>query len=58
MAAEAETELADRDISVGISIYQQECPDFRDIFKYLAHRQVPEDPGLARTLVADRTTMS
>ena len=53
MAAEAGTEPADRDISVGISIYQQECPDFRDIFKYLAHRQVPEDPGLARTVVAE-----
>ena len=52
-AAEAGTEPADRDISVGISIYQQECPDFRDIFKYLAHRQVPEDPGLARTVVAE-----
>ena len=53
MAAEAGTEPADTDISVGISIYQQECPDFRDIFKYLAHRQVPEDPGLARTVVAE-----
>ena len=53
MAAETGTEPADTDISVGISIYQQECPDFRDIFKYLAHRQVPEDPGLARTVVAE-----
>ena len=52
-AAEAGTEPADRDISVGISIYQQECPDFRGIFRYLAHRQVPEDPGLARTVMAE-----
>ena len=53
MAAEAGTEPDDRDISIGIAVYQQECPDFRDIYKYLAHRQVPENPQLARTVVAE-----
>lgn len=53
MAAEAGIEPDDRDISVGISIRQQECPDFRDIFKYLAHLRVLENPELARTIVAE-----
>ena len=53
MAAEAGTEPDDRDISIGIAVYQQECPDFRDIYKYLVHRQVPENPQLARTVVAE-----
>ena len=43
----------DRDISVGIAIYQQECPELKHIYQYLAQRQVPEDPQLARTVVAE-----
>ena len=53
MAAEAGTEPDDRDISIGIAVYQQKCPDLRDIYKYIANRQVPEDPQLARTVVAE-----
>ena len=43
----------DRELFIGLAIYQQECPDFKHIFQYLTHRQVPEDPQLARTVVAE-----
>lgn len=33
--------------------HQRECPDFRDIYNYLAYRKVPKDPHKARTVVAE-----
>ena len=44
---------ADRDLFIGLSVYQQDCPDFKHIYQYLAHHQVPENPQLARTVVAE-----
>ena len=43
----------DRDLFIGLSVYQQDCPDFKHIYQYLAHHQVPENPQLARTIVAE-----
>ena len=43
----------DRDLFIGLSVYQQDCPDFKHIYQYLAHHQVPENPQLARTVVAE-----
>ena len=53
MTGEDRHALDDRDISIGIAIYQQECPDFKDIYRYLVSRQVPDDAQLARTVVAE-----
>ena len=44
---------ADRDLFIGLSVYQQDCPDFKHIYQYLAHHKVPENPQLARTVVAE-----
>ena len=44
---------ADRDLFIGLSVYQQDCPDFRHIYQYLAHHKVPDNPQLARTVVAE-----
>lgn len=56
-AAAAEQEQndvdTDRDLFIGLSVYQQDCPDFKYIYQYLAHHQVPDNPQLARTVVAE-----
>ena len=36
-----------------IAEHQQECPDFREIYKYKLTRELPDDPALARTIVAE-----
>ena len=36
-----------------IAEHQQECPDFREIYKYKLTRELPDDPALERTIVVE-----
>ena len=44
---------ANNDLFIGLFVHQRDCPDFKHIYQYLAHHEVPEDPQLARTVVAE-----
>ena len=43
----------DLDVNAALREQQQNCPDFEEIIQYLEQREVPEDAGTARRVVAE-----
>ena len=54
VAAASESVMLPADISIeNLSTKQKECPDFKHLYGYIESRQVPDDPLLARVIVAE-----
>ena len=46
----------DVDVNDGLRAQQQNCPDFEEIIQYIEQREVPEDAGTARRVVAESSS--